>query len=188
LNDLLESVNASDTAPDLADVTKDVLEKYLARIRRDVSATTCNTRVKYLGAFFRDADEKHHTGDPTANLDRYHETPAEADEPDRRPFTPEELRTIYAVAPNGFWKFAIKCSFYTGFRLGRIATLQWQHVNFEKRAFDVKDVKPQVKKKVPVPILPELFQELKSLRAAAGNIKPTDYLWPEQARRRTARV
>ena len=137
--------------------------------------------MKYLGCFFRDADEKHHTGDPTANLDRYHETAAEADEPDRRPFTADELRKVYAIAPNGFWKFAIKCAFFTGFRLGRIATLQWQHVNFEGQVFDVKDIKPQVKKKVSVPILPELFQELKSLRAAAGDVKPTDYLWPEQA-------
>jgi integrase len=26
-----------------------------------------------------------------------------------------------------------------------------------------------------------LYHNLKSLRAAAGNVKPTDYLWPEQA-------
>jgi integrase len=181
LNGLIEAVNATDTKPDLADITKDVLENHLAKIRLETSAATCNTKVKYLGAFFRDADEKHHTGDPTGNLDRYHETPAEADEPDRRPFTAEELRKVYAIAPNGFWKFAIKCAFFTGFRLGRIATLQWQHVNFEKRVFDVKDVKPQVKKKVAVPIVSELYHDLKSLRAAAGDVKPTDYIWPEQA-------
>lgn len=178
---LLESLRATDTKPELADITGDVLEKHLAEIRKKRSAKTCNNIVKYLGAFFRDADEKHHTGDPTSKLDRYHETAAEADEPDRRPFTAQELRKVYAIAPNGFWKFAIKCAFFTGFRLGRICTLQWQHVNFESRVFDVKDVKPQVKKKVAVPILPELYHELKSLRAAAGDVKPTDYLWPEQA-------
>ncbi len=181
LNGLLESVNATDTAPDLADISGDVLKDYLAKIRLGCSAGTCNTKVKYLGVFFRAMNEKHNTGDPTSKLDRYHETPTEADEPDRRPFTPEELRLVYTLAPAGFWKFAIKCSFFTGFRLGRIATMQWQHINFEKAEFDIKDVKPQVKKKIAVPIMAELFQELKTLRAAAGKVKPTDYLWPEQA-------
>jgi integrase len=181
LNTLIEALGATEARPALADITKDVLERYLAELRRNRSAATCNTRIKYLGAFFRDCDERYHTGDPTKNLYRYHETPAEADEPDRRPFTLEELQKIHAVAPQGFWKFAIKCAFYTGFRLGRVSTLQWQHINFEKRVFDVKDVKPQVKKKVAVPILPELFQDLKSLRTKAGKARPTDYLWPEQA-------
>jgi integrase len=181
LNTLAEALGATETLPALADITKEVLERHLAELRRERSAETCNTRIKYLGAFFRDCDERYHTGDPTKNLDRYHETPAEADEPDRRPFTPVELRQIYAVAPNGFWKFAIKCAFFTGFRLGRIATLQWQHINFEKRVFDVKDIKPRVKKKVAVPILPELYADMKALRARADNVKPTHYLWPKEA-------
>ena len=181
LNGLLDAVHASDTKPDLADITQSVIESHLAKIRLETSAATCNNKVKYLSVFFHDMDEKHRTGDPTAKLDQYHETPAEADEPDRRPFTPVELRKIYAGAPNGFWKFAIKCSFFTGFRLGRVATLQWQHVNFELRIFDVKDVKPQKKKKVGVPIMADLYHDLKSLRAEAGDVKPTDFLWPEQA-------
>ena len=181
LTTLCDELHATDTKPELADITGDVLEKHLAEIRKKRTAKTCNNLVKYLGAFFRDADEKHHTGDPTAKLARYHETAAEADEPDRRPFTVEELRNVYALAPAGFWKLAIKCAYFTGFRLGRIATLQWQHVNFEKRIFDVKDVKPQIKKKVAVPIMADLFEDLKALRAAAGDVKPSDYIWPAYA-------
>ncbi len=181
LNGLLQSVHATDTKPDLADITKEVLEKYLATVRLETSATTVNNKVKYLGVFFRAADQQHHTGDPTKNLSRYNETPAEADEPDRRPFTPDELRKIHAVAPSGFWKFAILCAYWTGFRLGRIATLQWQHINLKELVFDIKDVKPQVKKKIPVPIMGALADALRSLRATAGDVKPTDYLWPEQA-------
>jgi integrase len=181
LDDLLESVHATDTKPDLADITKDVLEKYLANYRLRASAKSCNNKVKYIGTFFRDADQKYHTGDPTKHIATYHETPAEADAPDRRPFTAVELGKVYSVAPDGFWKVAIKCAYFTGFRLGRIATLQWQHVDFENRIFDVKDVKPQKKKKVAVPIMDGLFNDLKSLRASAGDVKPTDYLWPAQA-------
>jgi integrase len=134
-----------------------------------------------LGAYFRDADEKHRTGDPTEKLSRYHETAAEADEPDRRPFTTDELKRVYGIAPNRFWKLEIKCAYFTGFRLGRIATLQWQHINFEKRIFDVKDVKPQVKKKVAVPIMPELLEDFKAFRASAGDVEPSDYIWPTYA-------
>ena len=181
LNGLLESVHATDTKPDLADITKEVIEKYLATVRLETSATTVNNKVKYLGVFFRSADQQHRTGDPTKNLSRYNETAAEADEPDRRPFTPDELRKIHAVAPKGFWKFAILCAYWTGFRLGRIATLQWQHVNLKLLVFDIKDVKPQVKKKVPVPIMGALADELRALRAGAGDVKPTDYIWQEQA-------
>lgn len=187
LNGLLESVHASDTAPCLADITKTVVEKYLATVRAQASATTTNNRVKYLGAFFRAADEAHHTGDPTQGLAHYHETPTEADAPDRRPFTQEELQSIFAIAPKGFWKFAIMCSYYTGLRLGRIATLQWQHVNFEKHFLDVKDVKPQKKKKLEVPLHDTLYAVLKTLHAAGDNPKPTDYLWPEQAQKYRAR-
>ena len=181
LNGLLESVHASDTAPSLADITKSALESYLATVRAEASATTVNNKLKYLGAFFRDADERHHAGDPTKGLKHYSETAQEADEPDRRPFTTDELRSIFKIAPPGFWRFAILCAYFTGFRLGRVATMQWQHVNFEAAVFDIKDVKPQVKKKVPVPIASPLLAELRSLRAGAGTVKPTDYLWPEQA-------
>ena len=181
LKGLLEAVHASDAAPSLADITKTVVEKYLATVRAGRSATTTNNRVKYLGAFFRDANERHHTGVPTDGLEYYHETPAEADAPDRRPFTQDELQTIFTIAPRGFWKFAIMCSYYTGLRLGRIATLQWQHVNFATQLLSVKDVKPQKKKRLEIPIHATLYAVLKSLRDAAGEVKPTDYLWPEQA-------
>jgi integrase len=177
----LDELHSTDTKPELADITADVLEKHLAEIRKKRTAKTCNNLVKYLGAFFRDADEKHHTGDPTEKLSRYHETAVEANEPDRRPFTAEELKKVYVIAPNGFWKLAIKCAYFTGFRLGRIATLQWQHIYFQKRIFDVKDVKPQVKKKVAVPIMSELYDDFKSLRAVAGDVKQSDYIWPEYA-------
>ena len=98
MNGLIEAVHATDTTPDLADITKNVLKKHLATIRLSTSAATCNTKVKYLGAFFRAAAQRHHTDDPTKNLPRYHEMPAEADAPDRRPVTPEELGKVFAVA------------------------------------------------------------------------------------------
>lgn len=181
LNALLAGHNATKDKPDLADVTTGVLQKYLSQKRKQCSAVACNNAVTVLGLFFRDADKKYHTGDPTKALDRYYETPEEADAPDRRPFTLGELKLIHGVAPNGFWKFAIKCAFYTGFRLGRIATLQWQHINFESRVFDVKDVKPQVKKKVAVPIMDDLYRDLKAVKAAATKSAPSDFLWPDQA-------
>jgi hypothetical protein len=79
----LESLRATDTKPELADITGDVLEKHLAEIRKKRSAKTCNNIVKYLGAFFRDADEKHHTGDaspvslPRRGRDRDNRRPLE---------------------------------------------------------------------------------------------------------------
>lgn len=56
---------------------------------------------------------------------------ARKDKQERRPFTPDELKALLAVAPPD-WTTAILIGLYTGLRLGDVIALQWEQI-YRKR-------------------------------------------------------
>ena len=57
---------------------------------------------------------------------------ARKDKQERRPFTPDELKALLAVAPPD-WTTAILIGLYTGLRLGDVIALQWEQVNLSEK-------------------------------------------------------
>ncbi len=58
----------------------------------------------------------------------------------RRPFTPAELKAIFAAA-DVEWRGMILMGLYTGLRLGDIAMMTWQEIDLQEREITIKTTK-----------------------------------------------
>lgn len=93
---------------------------------------------------------------------------------ERLPFTIEEMRTIIKDFPYPWSQIALTSYLTGGQRLGDIATLKWESINFQKKVIHIRTSKTG--KHITAPLMPMLEIVLKSLQ------KPNqEYVFPSVA-------
>jgi integrase len=96
----------------------------------------------------------------------------------KRPFTKEQIKEILTVA-TGEWKTVIMFGCFTGARLGDCISMQWKHIDLQKKLIRFRPQKTQSKKKdVIIPLHPTLESHLLALESSDD---PDTYLCPQLA-------
>jgi integrase len=97
----------------------------------------------------------------------------------RRPFTPEELQTLFAAARKDAFLFPlVVCAGCTGMRRGDVCRLRWSSVDLKAGVLAVKTHKTGAA--VEIPIFPPLREVLEAARRSGR--APSPYVWPAAAR------
>ena len=176
----LAFLGAGEKGPLVEEVTPDQVRQFLAHRRSARSASTLNLEKKILAMFFkREIGEEHLTVNPCASVKNSKLTRAEKGR--RRAFTLDELKIISSKCPDDFWRFMLMAGFYTGQRMGDLIGLTHGAVDLQEGVMRL--VQGKTGRAVQVPLRPALRAMLASLRAEAGKVKPSDFIWPEQAER-----
>lgn len=169
---------AGDKGPMLDEITPDNIRAFQESRRATRSASTANLERQLLKTFFAwTIANEWLKSNPVAAVKR---TKLSGEEKARkRAFTIDELKIIFAKCPDDFWRFAVLAGFYTGQRLGDLVCLQWGGVDLQENV--VRLTQGKTERAVQVPMRPALRTALAARRAQVGKVKPTDYVWPEQA-------
>jgi integrase len=132
---------------DLADITKQDLTGYRNFVATKTGARTVNNSLKAIRTFFTAAKKDGFIADnPATDVD----TVRDRSESNRRPFTLPELQSLMAVAGEE-WRSMIRFGFYTGQRLGDIATLTWQNIDTAKNEIRLTTRKTGRRQALPLP-------------------------------------
>ncbi len=166
----------------LSDLTSDHLRTYLSQRLEKRVATTVNFERKVLIGFFRRAVEGNRIkSSPLVGVKPMKVSQREKRQ--RRAFTVDELRAIYAKAESlgDFWKYLVLAGTYTGQRMGDLVCLTWGALNFEENTLTLYQRKTD--RRVVVPLHPNLRAMLWQLRERVGRAgaRDTEPLWPEEA-------
>ena len=184
--ELASHLKADSKKPLLAEISAAEVKEFLAHKMARTSAATANYSRKVLRVFFRWAvGEELIRENPLTGKGFKVRKPSKR----RRPFTIAELGDLLRVAPDQFWRYMVLAGFYSGLRLGDLATMQWRSVDLEADILKVRTGKTDTE--VSVPIHPALKAVLASRKADCGDVEPDGYLWPEAAdqyRRRGAAI
>lgn len=173
-------LGAGDKGPMLDAVTTEHVRSFLTQRRATRSASTVNTERKFLTVFFTRAVKNGLLkGNPVGAVKTLKLSAAERQR--KRAFTVEELKTIFAKCPDDFWRFMVLGGFYLGQRMGDLICLRWGSVDLQENILRLTQGKTG--RAVQVPLRPVLRSLLAALRASAGKVKPSNFLWPEHAAR-----
>ena len=177
--DFLQFLRAGESSPFLRDVETENVRQFLNDQRTRISARTANVYRKILSGFFiRGIKNGIIKSNPALPI-----KPFKADRGEvvaRRALTMEEVVLIYSKAPNDFWRYMILAGFYTGLRLGDLATMKWGSIDFDQNLIRVTTIKTGRPMQIPIAApLRALLQKLRPRRAP----KPGDYIWPDNAER-----
>lgn len=173
-------MNATETAPLLANVSTEDIRKFLNAKRGTTAASTANLARKTLSAIFIRAVKHHHLREnPVSPIKPFKALKGEKVK--RRGYSLEELGTIYSKAPGDFWRYMILGEFYTGLRMGDLICLRRGAVDLERHMLRLEDDKTE--KPMLIPLAKPLAAMVATVIARAGKGKPSDYLWPDQAAR-----
>jgi integrase len=99
----------------------------------------------------------------------------------RRAFTLKELKTLFDKCPSDFWRYMVLAGFYCGQRMGDLICLPWGAADFAQK--QIRLVQSKTGKSIAVPMRSDLEIFLKKLRLKAGTVKPSDFIWPVEAKR-----
>ena len=180
LEELCVFVNATDTTPLLRDVQSETIGAFLREKRVNTSTATAKLARKVLSAFFNHAvDNKAIPFSPVPSSRALKLT--KDSKVIRRAFTLRELKTLFDKCPNDFWRYMVMAGFYCGQRMGDLICLPWAAVDFVE--YKIRLVQSKTGKTIAVPMRAELAEFLKQLHTKAGTAKPTDPIWPNEARR-----
>lgn len=159
----------------LRNVTADHIRLWFRELSATKTAATSNNRLKILRMLFARAHREGRIDtNPAAQVKG---TKIKGKDRSRRPFTVEEVGTLLRKA-EPFWRFAVLVSFYTGLRLGDVATMPAGAVDLKEGVIRLRA------RKTDTPLTLPLSGPLKALfpPLLVGK-KPTDDLWPEYAAR-----
>jgi len=132
---------------------KDVLGYRNSITSASKTARTANLSVKVVSAAFNAAVRQHLIeSNPATALESL---PVKTEE--RATFTPAQLSKLI-LAAEGDWPRAILLAFYTGARLGDVANMQWDAIDWQKKL--IRFTPSKTKKTVTVPLHPQLELEL----------------------------
>jgi integrase len=176
---LTKHFHATDQGPLVSDLTREQLQEFLNQRRAVVSAATANLERRILTVFFRRAKANGTIRDNQMEGVKPFKTPR-GEESTRRPFTATELAALYQQAPNDFWRYMVLGGFFTGLRLGDLATMPIGAVDLAARVINILTRKTG--QSMHIPIAAPLYELLCRLKAQRKGAKPTDPLWPEQAK------
>lgn len=167
----------------LRDVSADHVRLWLREQSQTKTAATTNNRLKILRILFtRAVREGRLAVNPVAQVKG---TKVRGKVRVRRPFTVEEVGTLLRKA-DPFWRFAILTAYYTGLRLGDVATMPVGAVDLKEGVIRLRPLKTD--KPLTIPFDARLKTELLPLLEGK---KPADDIWPEYAesyRQRKARA
>lgn len=145
---------ATEDGPLLSDLTTEQIRAFFNDRLKTVAPATVNVERKILRMFFKQACEsgalkanpilpiKHFKGKSKVR---------------RQPFTVKQLSDIYTAATHE-WQYMTLGGFYTGLRMGDLATLRWETIDWDSRVFNTRDDKTD--KSLHIPIAPRLFDWL----------------------------
>ena len=177
---LTEFFKADEHGPRVAEIITTELTRLLGEKRANVSAVTANALRKCLSIFFRRCKLRGYIREnPVENIKPFK---AGADEKRaRKPFTKTELATLYKVAPDDFWRYAVLAGFSTGLRLGDLVTMPLGAVDWKERCIRLNVRKTG--KTIFIPLAAPLFKMLKELADTRPGAAPSEAFWPEHAAR-----
>ena len=121
------------------------VEDFKTNLIERVAPSTVNKAIKILKASFNTAVAKRQIEFSPAE----HVTSVDVDESNRRPFTPEELKSLLKIASDE-WKTMILTAFYTGLRLGDCANLTWQNIELQDATLNVQTEKTGRRQILPI--------------------------------------
>jgi integrase len=164
-----------DAERDLTEITKARIAQFRdTQGASGLAGSTANKQLKIVKMLFR-----------AARLDGLlWQDPAEGVKPlkgaqeraNRRAFTLPEVSSILEIADDE-WRSLIKCGLYTGQRLGDIARLCWNQIDFEKD--EIRITTEKTKKRLAIPMATALREHLLALAgtdaAADAPVHPSAY-------------
>jgi integrase len=177
---LQEFFRANDRGPLLSEITSAELTRLLGEKRATVSAVTTNMLRTCLAIFFKRSKLRGYIRENPVDSIRTFKAGAE-EKRVRRPFTTDELATLYKVAPNDFWRYAVLGGFTTGLRLGDLVTMPIGAVDWKGQCLRLNMRKTG--KKIYIPLSPAFLKILKHQADQRPGAAPTDPFWPEHAAR-----
>lgn len=158
-------------AEELGHVTRQTARAFMeAETARGVTAKTWNDTLKLLRATCKYLL-------PAGSINPFSDVPTrETETVFRKPFTPEELKSIVEAArDDNFIRPILIIGICTAMRRGDCCLLKWDDVDLAKRFITVKTAKTGVT--VAIPIFPMLYDELATYPRSNG----VPYVFPEQA-------
>ena len=178
-NALNAHFHATDKGPLVSDLTREQLQEFLNQKRAGVSAATGNMTRKCLSVFFRRCKSIGAIRDnPVEGIKQFKSNREE--KRIRRPFTLAELQALYQKAPSDFWRYMVLAGFFTGLRLGDLATMPIGAVDFNAKTINILTRKTGAQ--MHIPIAEPLLALLLKLRDQCKGKAASDPLWPEQAK------
>lgn len=178
-DELCTYLNATETTPLLRDIQPETLGAFLRGKRANTSTTTAKLTRRILSAFFNYCvDNRALPFSPLPSARALKLT--KESKAMRRAFTLAELKTLYSMCPTDFWRYMVLSGFFTGQRMGDLICLPWASVAFAQN--QIRLVQSKTGKSVSIPLRAELGTFLLKLRRKAGKVKPTDAIWPDEAR------
>jgi len=180
LNEFYGFVNATDTAPLLRDIQTDTIAAFLRAKRDKTSVNTVKQTRRILAIFFgycvdnRALQFSPVPSSKSLKLDRH------STKRIRRAFTLAELSTIYQKCPDDFWRNMVLAGTLTGQRMGDLATLPWAAVDLAQN--QIRLTARKTGRPVIIPMHPTIRAFLLKRKEAAGKVKPSAAIWPEQSR------
>jgi integrase len=167
-------VGATPQKPLLNEISPATIRAFVDHLRQKKAPGTVNNRLKMLRVLFaRATREGRMSSNPAAQIKTVRRSVGE--ERARRPFTVEEVGTLLRHA-EPFWRYAVLAGFYTGLRLGDIATMPSGAVDLREGV--IRLVAGKTRTRVTIPLASPLRKALEPLVALR---KPTEDIWPQEA-------
>lgn len=178
--DMEAHFHATERGPLAADITREHLLEYLNIKRETTSAANANNIRKCLAVFFRRCKVNNLIRDnPMEGLKPFKQSLEERRI--RRPFTTAEVSLLYRTAPDEFWRYMVLAGFFTGLRLGDLATMPVGAIDLKRGIINLLTRKTGATLHIPIaaPLRQCLVNRLEQRHEAA----PAEPLWSEQAKR-----
>jgi integrase len=145
----------------LSELTKSDIVAYRNSLAKSLSARTTNQDLKVVRMLFKAAerDELIHQ-----NPAQFVNTVRQRATNDKRPFTLAEIQAILSVADSE-WQSLVRFGFYTGQRLGDLATLRWSNIDLIRS--EIRFVTAKTGRRMIIPLSD-------GLRAHIASLAPSD--------------
>lgn len=129
----------------IQDIGSELIERYKAKRKTEVSPATVNREIAFLKTVFNKAAEWGRLeSSPLKNVKKFKEP-----NPKDRILTPDEMNTLIEVAENHLKPILI-IALNTGMRRGEILGLKWENVNLSKRHIHIEDSKSGKSRDIPM--------------------------------------
>jgi len=141
----------------LTDITPWMVEKFKMTRAKEVTKSTVNTQLSVLRQIFVKAIEwKRFSGPHPMTTVRQFKIPK-----GKKPgaLTPEQAQAIIDAVPYPVRQDMVRYAFYTGWRIGEIRRLKWDHVDFEEGTAYIVD--PKNRQSVELELAPEALEVIK---------------------------
>lgn len=175
-------IGATDATPLLRDISRDDLAAFLRKKRSTTTAATTKVVRRILSAFFNySVDNQLIQFSPVPSSKSLKLTAGRRGrngEATRRPFTLDELATVYKKAPNDFWRWMILSGFYCGQRMGDLICIVWGAIDFEAKLVRLTAQKTGTALKIP--LHPRLEGFLLTIKPKI--VKPSAPIWPAECK------